>query len=316
MLNKKSTVIKLTILLSIINGSFAVTANDTQDSKSIEQIIALSQDDQRIWTGTQPPNNAWWVPIEYERNHTSAAEAVIKLTGGVPGYTIDIGAKRKEMSRPEFRTAAAVGKLVHDAGGGRQGTCTATHVGNNYVVTAGHCFPDPTTSDVCKNLTVEWNHRISYKDYPNAPLEPKKFIGRCTRVASWQFTGGDYKTIDHAIFRVDVAPEVYAPIDPKPALAEGDAVHQFAHPGGNKLIWIDNCKITGKPLQYFKHNCWTANGSSGGALIDAKTYNVVGVLSMGSDDTFFSVRNDISPIGCFNIYTGQVNKPCPGMPNS
>jgi len=39
-----------------------------------------------------------------------------------------------------------------------------------------------------------------------------------------------------------------------------------------------------------------ASGSSGSALIDANSYKIVGVLSMGQDSTHYSVRNDYSPL--------------------
>ena len=258
------------------------------------------------------PNDIWWVPLEYDQTQKDVIQAVITpVTSpeGWEGYEITTGTKRRDITEDEFNLAAAVGRLGYRPKTGIQWTCTATHVGNGYVVTAGHCLPDPkTTNDACSALQVEWDYRKSRQDFIHA--EPATLVGKCQKIISWQFKAGDANTIDHAIFQVDQAPDAFVKIAAKPNLEDGDFVHQLSHPGGAKLIWSESCKITTNIFQYYQHDCWGASGSSGSALIDVKTNTLIGVLSMGKDSTHFSVRNDVSPIGCFNTDTGQVNSPC------
>ena len=259
------------------------------------------------------PNNVWWVPLERGVNQTDVVQAVVtpvKTPGDARGYKIDYGLLRQGMTNEEFKLASAVGRLVFKPDYGMQWSCTATHVGNGYVVTAGHCLADPTvTSDACSALQVEWDIRTSRQEFPKSQ-SANTLIGQCQEIVSWRFAVGDASTIDHAIFRVDKAPEMHVAIEPKPQLMPGSLVHQFSHPGGVPLIWADDCKITDALFQYYQHDCWGASGSSGAALIDANTHKLVGVLSMGLDSTHFSVRNDKSPIGCFDVNSGQVDKNC------
>lgn len=265
-----------------------------------------------LWPEAVWPSNVWWVPLERGMNQTDVVQAIITPvnTPDGRGYEITVGTLRQEMTKDEFRLASAVGKLVYKPDFGMQWSCTATHVGNGYVVTAGHCVADPKlTKDACSALEVEWDVRKSRREFPKIQTA-KTLVGQCQEIISWDYTVGSPTTIDHAIFRVDQFPEAKVDIDSKPVLKKGNLMHQFSHPGGVPLVWTDKCQITGLPFQYFQHDCWGASGSSGSALIDAKTLKLVGVLSMGLDSTYFSVRNDKSPIGCFDVNTGIVTPDC------
>lgn len=256
--------------------------------------------------------NVWWLPLEYNDNYDQSSFDVIEAIVSyayLQNYRLTVGKERKKVDLTTYNLGDAVGRLVYRPPNTPNWTCTATHIGNNYVVTAGHCLDNPQTSQTaCSELKVEWYYRSSRTNMQSPPRE--NIVGQCQEIISWEFNLSDLNTVDHAIFRVDQAPLTKVDIDPKPNLEINSKVTQFSHPGGLPLIWSSDCEITLKPYQYFQHNCWGASGSSGSALIDSDTNKLVGVLSMGRDRTFFTVRNNISPIGCFNVETGQMEQEC------
>lgn len=257
-------------------------------------------------------DNVWWLPLEYNDKYNQYSYDVIEAIVSyayLQRYRLTVGKERKTVDLTTYSLGDAVGRLVYRPKNAPNWTCTATHVGNNYVVTAGHCIDNPQTAPTaCSELKIEWYYRSSRSNMHRPPRE--NIVGQCQEIISWEFNLNDPNTIDHAIFRVDQAPFAKVDIDPKPSLEINHKVTQFSHPGGLPLIWSSDCEITLKPYQYFKHNCWGASGSSGSALIDTNTNKLVGVLSMGRDRTFFTVRNDVSPIGCFNVETGQIDQGC------
>ncbi|MBP9721994.1 MAG: trypsin-like peptidase domain-containing protein [Gammaproteobacteria bacterium] len=262
------------------------------------------------WPEAVSPSNVWWVPLEYSYQQDDAIQAIVKpitYPDGLQGYELTIGTKLQKITTSQFKLAQAVGRLTYKLKDRSNGYCTATHVGNGYVVTAGHCLDDPKLyPDTCKALQVEWNFRRSRNNFPQEPSPD--LIGQCQEIISWAFKAGDANTIDHAIFRVNNYPEAKVMIEPKPNLQTGDMVHQFSHPGAVPLVMAKNCTVTEIPFQYYQHDCWGASGSSGAALIDADTHKLIGILSMGSDQTFFSLRNDQSPIGSFDVEGGKISQ--------
>lgn len=306
-INLKNISLTLTYLYLGFNIKISSYASEAYPSNKVSPYYSLSvfnnnKASYEAWPGAVSPTNVWWIPLELNSLQADAIQAIIKpvtYPDGWQGYDVTIGSLRQYLSPQEIELAKAVGKLVYRPKDRTNGSCTATHVGNNYVVTAGHCIDNPTLfSDTCSSLQVEWNFRRSRVDFPKTP--ESSLIGQCQEIVSWSFKAGDPDSIDHAIFRVDRAPEARIVIEPNPTLTPGSKVHQFSHPGGVPLILAQNCNINQLAFQYYQHDCWGASGSSGAALIDASTNKLIGLLSMGSDDTFFSLRNDVSPIGAFN----------------
>ncbi len=306
-INLKNILLTLTSLSLSFNTTISSYANEDYSWYKVSPHYSLSVFNDKIpsykaWPSAVSPTNVWWIPLELNSLQADAIQAIIKpvtYPDGWQGYDVTIGNQRQYLSPQEFELAKAVGKLVYKPKDRTNGSCTATHVGNNYVVTAGHCIDDPTLfSDTCSSLQVEWHFRRSRVDFPKTPKS--SLIGQCQEIVSWSFKVGNPNSIDHTIFRVDKAPEARIAIEPNPTLTPGSKVHQFSHPGGMPLILAQNCNINQLAFQYYQHDCWGASGSSGAALIDASTNKLIGLLSMGSDDTFFSLRNDVSPIGAFD----------------
>lgn len=157
--------------------------------------------------------------------------------------------------------------------------CTATHIGNGYVLTAGHCFWAPETlveNTSCYGETIDWGVRDAEKPY---------LTSKCLEVIAAQRS--DF--VDFAIVKVDPIPPVAIPVDLERHAVLGDTVTIFSHPDEMPLQWSQMCGIekeTHPDLSpaYLKHKCDTNPGSSGATIINALTLKVIGIHDGGVVD--------------------------------
>lgn len=154
--------------------------------------------------------------------------------------------------------------------------CTATHIGNGVVLTAGHCFNAPSTRKnnfACPNITVRWGVRTD---------SPAYLTSKCTNVYAAQQS----HDIDYAIFQVDVAPPVSVAVDLSARPAFDTNITIFSHPHLRPLEWSQICQVKpatngGWGAQQFAHQCDTDPGSSGATILDDATLKVVGIHDGG-----------------------------------
>lgn len=173
--------------------------------------------------------------------------------------------------------------------------CTATHLGNGVVITAGHCFEEKPADGVpnyarvldddgClarvdgfqEKVTMRWGYRYGHKPYLKS---------ECARVVAREWTiERDFAVMLIApnqgqLPRATVEPELADPV-------KGSDITMFSHPNTASLRWSGVCKL-GQPdsetLPYFLHRCSTDGGSSGAAVIDTTTRKVVGI-HLGEQD--------------------------------
>lgn len=154
--------------------------------------------------------------------------------------------------------------------------CTGTHIGNGLVVSAGHCF-DPAKvakhRTSCEGIQVFWNVRNG--------REPSG-VSNCRQVLVLELNNQK----DYALFRVDNPPRasVKIKIQGRPAL--GSRVTIFSHPYKDPLTWSGTCAII-RALNYrlnvnaLHHSCDTKPASSGAAIIDAASLEMVGIHAGG-----------------------------------
>jgi hypothetical protein len=155
--------------------------------------------------------------------------------------------------------------------------CTATHIGNGVVLTAGHCFhATPTRQDnlPCDGITVKWGVR---KD------KPSYLTSSCTTVlAAEQSTARDY-----AIFKVEPVPPVQADLDFSARPAVDTTLTIFGHPQLRPLEWSKLCPLKlasdgGWGVDQFSHQCDTEPGSSGSTILDDTSLKVIGIHDGGN----------------------------------
>jgi V8-like Glu-specific endopeptidase len=159
-----------------------------------------------------------------------------------------------------------------DAIGLTSNGCTATHVGDGVVLSAGHCV---SSQQECAQTTIHWGYL--------AGRDPS-VVSRCTLVlTSDRGLGSDY-----AVFEVDRIPK--AAITPGTLGQVGERGHpvtMLGYPSGAPLHW-SACSVQNPPelpggisrsqaSALLFHRCASRRGSSGSPLIDPQTQRLVGI---------------------------------------
>lgn len=168
-------------------------------------------------------------------------------------------------------------KKLIDAFGIINISCTATHIGKGYVLTAGHCFwagTDLTKNLPCSDITIEWGAREGISPYLKSTCENIVFAQRNS-------------VVDFAILKVFPMPEVAIDVELNRKATAGDSVTIFSHPEELPLRWSKACIVESQldpafSSETFQHKCDTNPGSSGATIIDAATNKIVGIHNGGS----------------------------------
>lgn len=164
--------------------------------------------------------------------------------------------------------------------------CTATHIGNNVVITAGHCihprfFSFHKDLPCTREFPISWGVRGRYKGYLDS---------KCVRIIAAE---NSIKR-DFALIKVDRAPKDQFNIynGGEPELNRSMTI--YSHPMKRPLQWSKNCNNLGRKdlgqwnsnrdyyLNRIHYSCDTEGGSSGAAVIDSDTYEVLAIHNSGS----------------------------------
>lgn len=145
--------------------------------------------------------------------------------------------------------------------------CTATHVGNRRVLTAGHCFSDAPAS--CEQARVYWGF---LKDQD--PVLTSRCVRVLGRAVDWDK--------DVAVFEVDQAPQHAVQLELHHRPAPGTELTMFGHPKGEPLTWGGFCRLDVNerraPLRHVMfYRCDSQYGSSGSLLIEVESLRAVGI---------------------------------------
>lgn len=170
--------------------------------------------------------------------------------------------------------------------------CTATHIGNGYVLTAGHCFwagATPILDQDCADTTIDWGVREEKTSYMRS---------QCEKIIIAQRDGIN----DFAILKVSPVPPVAIAPDMQRRAIIGDTVTIFSHPDELPLRWSRLCGVEmvqhpDLPAGSIQHKCDTNPGSSGATIINALTLKVIGIHDGGlGGNSWADPQNPDSPI--------------------
>ena len=146
--------------------------------------------------------------------------------------------------------------------------CTATHIGDGIVLTAGHCVETYNCSASKYNVT--WNYRQNN--------QRGDFTSRCVEVLATKNSNGK----DYAILRYNRTPEAFLDVNKTDKPQRGDELTILSHPKGSPLSWSGWCQHEGNYSTYkFSYRCDTQGGSSGAVVLN-KNLEVVGIHNLGS----------------------------------
>ena len=164
--------------------------------------------------------------------------------------------------------------------------CTASHIGNNFIITAGHCihprfFSFHKNLSCTKDFTISWGVRGNFKGY----LESK-----CVKIIAAE----NSVKRDFAIIKVDNAPKGQFSLyrGGEPELNREMTI--YSHPMKRPLQWSKNCHNLGRKdlgqwnsnrdyyLNRLHYSCDTEGGSSGAAVIDSNSFEILAIHNSGS----------------------------------
>jgi V8-like Glu-specific endopeptidase len=189
--------------------------------------------------------------------------------------------------------------ISETASNGGAGTCTGTHIGNGYVITAGHCFFNESapgdlseTGAACPEIKVYWGYRGSPDTGSPKPIVT--LVSQCTQVIYAERSANR----DFGIFKVDHAPKtsVSISVDTK-RTADNTKVTLFGYPQARPLEWSQYCPLkksigaagTGTiSTDQFAYQCDTEPGNSGSTVLAVSatgSVKVVGIHDGAGPDT-------------------------------
>ncbi|MBS1958019.1 MAG: trypsin-like peptidase domain-containing protein [Bdellovibrionales bacterium] len=174
---------------------------------------------------------------------------------------------------------------------GNSGACSGTHIGNGYVLTAGHCFFDENTSGTriaqnkaCTNIKVYWGYRGSPET--GSPKPVVSGVAQCTKLIYAEQT----QQRDFAIFKVDKAPSVTIGLALESGrTAVGTKLTIFGYPQGRPLEWSQYCALQSstaaglnaiKGQSTFIYTCDTEPGNSGSSILAFSSNGVPKVIGV------------------------------------
>jgi V8-like Glu-specific endopeptidase len=156
--------------------------------------------------------------------------------------------------------------------------CSGTLVGDDLVLTAGHCI----STSSCPNVSVAFNFRVDAAGTTPRSL-PTSDVYKCGKIVS---RVNEARGLDYAVVKLDRPVEGYRPaaITRAPSVAEGSSLFVVGHPSGLPTKIADNAEIrSNTPKSYFVANLDTYGGNSGSGVFDSSGL-LVGVLVRGEND--------------------------------
>ena len=172
---------------------------------------------------------------------------------------------------------AAIGKLST--------ACTATHIGQGFIITAGHCFwqtffdAELYENQKCTDETISWA-------VTTGNLNPK--ISKCKEIIAMQKS--EILNLDFAIMRIDNPPLEKIALDfNQSSVVPNTLLTLFSYPLESPLSWSKYCRIkkinlTDVNPQLLHHACDTQSGSSGAAVLNAMNGKIVGIHISSNGD--------------------------------
>ncbi len=157
------------------------------------------------------------------------------------------------------------------------GGCTAFHLGDGLVATAGHCLADLAANPLevsCHSMDITWGVLAG---------ESNQERSRCLKVVEYKYD----QEADYALIQVDPIPATAMVLEREPRAMKLTAeALVLGYPKGRALSLSGNCDaIMGSDpeSQIFRHHCDTLPGNSGSPVLDAQTLEVIGVHNGDAD---------------------------------
>jgi V8-like Glu-specific endopeptidase len=159
---------------------------------------------------------------------------------------------------------------------GNAGSCSGTHLGNGYVLTAGHCFLEQAgvpvlANQACDNVKLYWGYRGSPTTGSPKPLITGS--SKCMKLIYAELS----PAMDFAIIQVDNPPKAAVKVAVESKRTKDDTkITIFGYPMGRPLEWSQYCSakrsnsVAEPPFSSesrLAYQCDTQPGNSGSSVI-------------------------------------------------
>ena len=196
-----------------------------------------------------------------------------------------IGENDLVLVKSDFSNIPAQFKNSMGAIGKLSSGCTVTHIGQGFVITAGHCFWQTffdeklKLNEKCSDETIQWA-------WTEGTVSPN--TSTCLEIVAAQRS--ETENFDFAIIKVSNPPSAKIDIDWKKKLRAGALVTIFSYPEEAPLSWSKYCRtraVNTKSLfpALMHHVCDTLAGSSGAAVLDTVTGKIIALHKSGDGET-------------------------------
>lgn len=162
------------------------------------------------------------------------------------------------------------------------GFCSAFLVGDDTLVTAGHCI---TSQSACDGVGFVFDFGYEYQGKDLSTIEAEN-VFYCKTLIKREQEGGLGK--DYAVLRLDRSVTGREPLKVRRSgdISAGARVAVIGHPSGLPTKITDGAKVrsNSQTLPYFVANLDTYGGNSGSAVFNTQTWEVEGILVRGETD--------------------------------
>lgn len=168
--------------------------------------------------------------------------------------------------------------------------CTGFLVGENLLVTAGHCMVrmgqtvENDTTSACDSNSWMFDYKMDKKGAIDLKNVESKNIYNCKKVIYAKYE----KENDYALIELDRNVEGREPLtlNTKGPSNEGTEIFVIGHPTGLPLKFADGAKVFEIKDDFFTTNLDTFGGNSGSPVFNMDTLEVEGILVRGDTDYY------------------------------
>jgi len=174
--------------------------------------------------------------------------------------------------------------------------CSGFLVGNQYLVTAGHCI---TSAEDCQSNAWVFDYAQT-SDSVSSPKMTKSQVYKCAQIISRTLDRSTEN--DYALIKLDRPVSDRSPLSFRKTgkVASKQELVVIGHPSGLPTKVSDQAFVRSNSNKYFfQANLDTFGGNSGSAVFDSKTGMIEGILVRGERDyELDSVSNCYRPKKC------------------
>lgn len=173
--------------------------------------------------------------------------------------------------------------------------CTGFLIGEDLLVTAGHCIDTKRheykneMAGSCGTHSWLFDYKTENSGNVNLGKTSTDNLYKCKKVIASKLEGME----DFAIIQLDrkVTDRIPLKMRTSGKISKNQEIFVMGHPSGLPLKFADGAKVFSHHDAYFSTNLDTFGGNSGSPVFNAETYEVEGILVRGNTDYVIEVEN-------------------------